>query len=234
LIASSTAANQSTPSATVLVRTAPRSKAAVAIVADGQLSVAALEALILRTGSYCVAQRARGVELVREVLAAFAPAVVVVEGGWSVWRNAIGSHPSAARTLLLLDPEDNSAQFVQAVRAQAEGYLSRTATCEGFTMAIDRLREGGSYVDPALAEPLRRAEADPGAEADWLRPELSRRERDILVGVANGWSSKEIAQRHAIAPKTVCNHVHNIRQKLKLRHRGQLVLYAAKHGLTTF
>ncbi len=93
-------------------------------------------------------------------------------------------------------------------------------------MAIQRLREGRSYLDPALSEPIRRASADgPG-------PALSPRERDILRGVAAGRSSKEIGRQHAIAPKTVCNHVNNICQKLKLRHRGQLVLYAAQHGLT--
>jgi DNA-binding CsgD family transcriptional regulator len=51
--------------------------------------------------------------------------------------------------------------------------------------------------------------------------------------VANGRSSKDIARQFSIAPKTVCNHVNNIYAKLNLRHRGQLVLYAAQRGLMT-
>ena len=62
--------------------------------------------------------------------------------------------------------------------------------------------------------------------------ELSERERVILVRIASGRSTKDIAREYAIAPKTVANHITNMEKKLHLRHRGQLVLYAAQQGLT--
>jgi DNA-binding NarL/FixJ family response regulator len=65
------------------------------------------------------------------------------------------------------------------------------------------------------------------------RSELSQRERGVLTGVASGKSSKEIAREYAIAPKTVSNHIANMLQKLNLRHRGELVLYAAEQGLVS-
>ena len=63
--------------------------------------------------------------------------------------------------------------------------------------------------------------------------QLSERERDILVRIASGRSTKEIARDCAISPKTVGNHVSNIRHKFDLHHRGQLVLFALQQGLTT-
>ena len=59
------------------------------------------------------------------------------------------------------------------------------------------------------------------------------REREILVQVARGRSSKEIAPDCRISSKTVGNHVNNLYQKLQLSHRGELVLYAARAGLTS-
>ena len=214
-------------SATVLADARAGPMASLAIVAEGQLSVAALEALILRHATYSVIHRARGTAEVHDALATFEPAVVVVESRWPAWPVALDPARWSGRTLLLLDPEDDPAQLMRAAQAKADGYLSRGASREGFSMAIQRLQEGGSYLDPALSERLGRASADqPG-------PALSPRERDILAGVAAGRSSKEIGRQHAIAAKTVCNHVNNICQKLDLRHRGQLVLYAAQHGLTS-
>jgi DNA-binding CsgD family transcriptional regulator len=63
--------------------------------------------------------------------------------------------------------------------------------------------------------------------------QLSDRERDILVRIASGRSTKEIARDCAITPKTVGNHVSNICHKFDLHHRGQLVLFALQQGLTT-
>ena len=62
---------------------------------------------------------------------------------------------------------------------------------------------------------------------------LSDRERDILVRIASGRSTKEVARDCAISPKTVGNHVSNIRHKFHLHQRGQLVLLALQQGLTT-
>ena len=61
---------------------------------------------------------------------------------------------------------------------------------------------------------------------------LSERERDILTRIASGRSTKQVARDCAISPKTVGNHVSNIRHKLNLHHRGQLVLFALQQGLT--
>ena len=81
----------------------------------------------------------------------------------------------------------------------------------------------------AAVDSLGRAGASP---ADRPLTGLTRREREILIEVARGRSSKEIARDCRISSKTVGNHVNNLYQKLQLSHRGELVLYAARTGLT--
>src|SRR5437870_63443 len=77
---------------------------------------------------------------------------------------------------------------------------------------------------------IKRAQAMP---VDSGSRRLSGREQEILIQIARGKSTKEIARAYAITPKTVGNHVGNIRQKLHVHHRGQLVLFAVEQGLAS-
>ena len=194
----------------------------LAVVADRRLSVAALSALLLKDPSYRIAREARGVGEVRAMLADERPQVMVVDVSWPAFFALIDTTTSGVRTLLLLDPNDDAALFADAVRARVQGYLSRSASRETLEAAIAGLYRSGSYLDPVL-----RYFPSPASTG------LSLREREILVWIASGRSTKQIARECAITPKTVGNHVNNMYQKLNLRHRGQLVLYAAQQGLTT-
>ena len=127
------------------------------------------------------------------------------------------------RTLLLLDADDDPSIFADAVSAHPQGYLSRRASRATLEAAIAEVYRSGSYLDPLLMDSVLNA-------APAL---LSVRERQILVRIASGLSTKEVARECAITPKTVANHVNNMVQKLHFRHRGELVLYAAQQGLTT-
>ena len=210
------------------------SRETVAIVADRHLSVAALSALLLRDGHYVMVRQARGIAEVAGVLQSFHPTVVVVESSWDQWSIPIDPRSWAGRTLLLIDPEEDPGVFAQAVRSHANGFLSRSAAVEAFAEAVTTVREAGSYLDPILMPQIRGAMSRAGAEPIGQSSPLSPRERDILVRIANGRSTKEVAREYAIAPKTVANHILNMYPKLNLRDRGQLVVYAAQHGLTTF
>jgi DNA-binding NarL/FixJ family response regulator len=143
-----------------------------------------------------------------------------VEAGW--------------RTLLLLDPAGDPGVFSRAVRMHSDGYLSRSASVETLAEAVARVREAGTYLDPMLASQVLGAMSQPRMGSAGPDAKLTLRQQDILIKIANGRSTKQVAREYAIAPKTVSNHVDNICQKLNLKHRGQLVLYAAQQGLTSW
>ena len=204
-------------------------KDTVAIVGDRRLSVAALVALLVGGNpSYKLLREARGRDDVRQALSACRPTVILMETVGIAWSETIEPAQLSGRTMLLLDPEEDAAVFDDAVRSRAAGYLSRTASREALEKAIDSMRETGHYLDPLL---VGRMLAVTGGAAMPTRDELSRRELDILVRIASGRSTKEVAREYAIAAKTVGNHVSNICQKLNLNHRGELVLYAVEKGL---
>ena len=196
---------------------------ALAIVADRRLSAAALSALLLKDPSYQIARREHGVDQVRAMLARERPSVMVLDVHAPALFALIDASAWGMRTLLLLDADDEPSIFADAISAYPQGYLSRRASREALQAAIAELYRSGAYLDPLLM-PVRGRRAPSG---------LSLRERQILVWIASGRSTKEVARACAITPKTVGNHVNNMVQKLHLRHRGQLVIYAAQQGLTT-
>jgi DNA-binding NarL/FixJ family response regulator len=202
----------------------------LAVVADRRLSSAALTALLLKDPAYRILRQEHGLGEVKDMLAAERPQVLILDGAGSAFFALIDASSWGGRVLLLLDPNDEPAVFADAVNARAQGYLARSASRETLEAAIDSLDRSGFYLDPILMgqvlTAMQRPYAGPPAATD-----LSPREREILVQIASGRSTKQIARECAITPKTVANHVNNMYQKLHLRHRGQLVLYAAQQGL---
>jgi DNA-binding NarL/FixJ family response regulator len=203
----------------------------LAIVADRQLPVAALAALIVKDSGYRLVHQARGVPAIRQALDDFHPAVIIIDATWSEGTSPVDALGCNENVLILLDPEDDPAVFIQAAGARARGYLSRTAKREALHEAIERVRAADYYLDAAIAGRILGAIRQSGTLVS-PRPGLSERERDILIRIAGGRSTKEIGREYSITPKTVGNHVTNIYRKLNLRHRGDLVIYAARQGLS--
>ncbi|MEL6526929.1 MAG: response regulator transcription factor, partial [Chloroflexota bacterium] len=87
--------------------------------------------------------------------------------------------------------------------------------------------KGKSIVDPAIASAVLRDMTQqniPGSE-------LTEREHEILLELAQGLTNKEIAEKLVIGTETVKTHVGNILSKLHLKHRQQAMIYALKKGL---
>ncbi len=76
-------------------------------------------------------------------------------------------------------------------------------------------------------EVLNQPEAGASSAAD----ELTAREREVLVYIAEGNTNREIAEKLVISPKTVDRHRENIMRKLNLHNRVELVKYAIEKGL---
>ncbi len=212
--------------ATLLSRPSSAWEDRLAVVGDRRLTVAALTALLLTDDRRTVTLTVAGTD-VPSAVGAFQPAVCVLDLLAESWSNRPLPIAETTRTLLLLDPDESSATFVNAVRSGAGGFLARSASREALESAIERVASSGSYLDPTLAGSIWKA----SEEGRWQSLELSRRETEILGYVASGQSSKQIARHVGVTAKTVCNHVSNIYAKLNLRHRGELVLYAAQQGL---
>jgi DNA-binding CsgD family transcriptional regulator len=112
----------------------------------------------------------------------------------------------------------------------------RDWTEEMFMQAIRTVYRGEMWMDPRMSSALVDELSHMGGETDTasMRHEngLTERELEIVRLVASGYKNKEVGSSLSISERTVKTHLTNIFQKLGVRDRVGLVMYALKHGLT--
>ena len=152
----------------------------------------------------------RGIEAVRELKKQF-PGVMV----------------------LILTMHKDRTYLHQAISAGAEGYLLKEDTDPELFSAIEKIRQGRTYVSPHLTEGMIEdwAEIRRGSAAGSLPPEiLTPREKEVIKLIADGKSSKEIGNLLFISVRTVERHRANIMNKLGIKKMADLVKYAIQKG----
>jgi DNA-binding NarL/FixJ family response regulator len=134
--------------------------------------------------------------------------------------------------VLMLSMHDNEQYFFQALKAGASGYVLKSVADEDLVSAVRATMRGDAFVYPgamgSLARDylgrLRRGERVPDTV-------LTAREDQVLKLVAEGRTSREIADTLTISLRTVERHRENILAKLGMRDRTQLTRYAIRAGL---
>lgn len=138
--------------------------------------------------------------------------------------------------VLVLTTFDTEADAFAALRAGASGFLLKNVPPEELLAAIRVVAEGDSVVAPSITRRLLDQFAGrlgPVPTEDPRLAQLTEREREVLLLVAQGLSNAQIATRVHIAEATVKTHVGRILAKLQLRDRVQAVVLAYESGLVT-
>jgi len=135
--------------------------------------------------------------------------------------------------VLVLSIHDQDEYVLESLRAGAHGYLRKDSSPLEIRSAIRRVHEGGSALSPDVA--LRLSSALQNERAQEEREEkiaqLSSREREVLIEIAKGSTSKEIANRLGISPRTVESHREAITRKIGIRGVAGLTRLAIDMGL---
>jgi len=140
-------------------------------------------------------------------------------------------HPGVK--ILMLTMHKDRTYLVEALRAGADGYLLKEDADQQLFAAIQKIRQGKSYVSPKLSDDMAETWAQTLRGDTGLAPHadpLTLRERQILKLTAEGRSSKEIAEDLCISHRTVEHHRANITSKLRLKGTAELVRYALSKG----
>lgn len=140
---------------------------------------------------------------------------------------------SSQTAVLALTMHEDDQYFFEMLRAGASGYVPKRAAPDELVLAIRAVANGEVYLYPSLAsrlvqDYLKRSE---GSDQPITYDDLTPREREVLVLIAEGMSNAEIAQALVISTKTVDRHRENIMRKLNLHSRVDLVKYALRTGL---
>ncbi len=139
---------------------------------------------------------------------------------------------SPETAVLALTMHEDEQYFFAMLYAGASGYIPKRAAPDDLVAAIRAVAEGNVFLHSSLARFLMKDVAEqkltPAAEGD---DGLTARELEVLTLIAEGRTSREIAEELVISIKTVERHRENIMRKLDIHNRVELVKYAIKRGL---
>jgi DNA-binding NarL/FixJ family response regulator len=123
----------------------------------------------------------------------------------------------------------SQSDIVEFVEAGASGFILKDATVKEFLATIRSVAQGVDVLPPSLTGSLfshvieHALKKKKGNVTNAVR--MTKREREIIVQIADGLSNKDIARRLNIATHTVKSHVHNIMEKLALHSRLQIAKF---------
>jgi len=126
--------------------------------------------------------------------------------------------------VLMLSMHDNLEYVTQAVRAGASGYVLKDSPALEIIQAIGAVLDGKTFFSAELSARLIQASATQ-SPVERLTP----RERDILDALAEGLSSKQIAQRNDLSVRTVETHRQNLKRKLEIEGQAELIKFAVEY-----
>lgn len=181
-----------------------------------------------------VAQAADGVEAVEKAIQT-RPDVVIADlsmprlNGLEVVRRLREALPQTKVLVLTMHGEHE--YVLQAVRAGASGYLVKDSAASELLAALRSLHAGRGHFGPQAAKTLADQLQRPERPLDDPYGRLTEREREVFHLMAEGMTTKDIAQRLGISTKTAENHRGRVLDKLGVRNTAELVRYALRKGL---
>jgi DNA-binding NarL/FixJ family response regulator len=214
-------------------------KKTVLIVDDHPLFREGLRALLARHSGYEVVGEAAdgsgGLEKAKQLR----PNLVLMDislpdaSGIDVTRH-IRSLLSETR-VVMLSVHSKIDYITKAFQAGATGYVTKESATERLLECLDTVAKGHYYMDSSLhhevVKNLMKSGEQEAEAADAGYSALTPREQEVMRLLAEGSSTREIADQLCISRKTVENHRSNIMSKLDLHSTIELIRYAAKFGM---
>jgi two-component system response regulator NreC len=210
------------------------------LVDDHPIVRSGLRMLFLAEPTMTIVGEADSGEAAVEAVQRLKPDVVIMDvampgmNGIEATRRIKAAHPETA--VLALTMYEDEQYFFEMLHAGASGYIPKRAAPDDLVSAIKVVAEGNVFLYSTLARFLIKDMADrsaadirgaPGESEDVL----TAREREVLTCIAEGMTTREIAESLVISAKTVERHRENIMAKLDMHNRVELVKYAIKKGL---
>ena len=131
--------------------------------------------------------------------------------------------------ILILTMYESEEYAIRLIRAGAHGFIVKGAPPEELIAAVRKVSEGKTAVTPAIMEKMVDRIGQPQNES----PEsaLSNREIQVLVRLARGYSSREVAEELCLSLSTVETYRSRVLQKLDLRNNADITRFAIRRGL---
>ena len=190
-----------------------------------------LAGIVERAGYHVVGEAKDGHEAMR-LVRRLQPTLAILDfsmptlNGIEVARD-INKRTSHTQVILLTMYNEDS-YVVEALSAGIRGYVLKSQVAEDFLVALREVQRGNVYLSPGISSTALTAFTEQPAPRD---KELSDRERQVLHLIAEGHTTKSIADMLCISVKTAESHRSRIMARLDLHNVAGLVRYAIRRGI---
>lgn len=153
-------------------------------------------------------------------------------GGMEATRLVKSKYPRIK--ILMLTMHKNKQYFYNAMAAGADGYLMKDDSDQELLIAIEKVLSGKSYISPYMVDDF----ADDvinmyRTEKKSPFQELTKREKEILQLVVQGYTSRKMAEHLNLSQRTIDHHRSNLLRKFNRKNSIDLVNYAVRNGFAT-
>lgn len=207
----------------------------ILLVEDHALVRAGMKALLQKIeGTEVVADMGDGLEAVKYVQTD-TPALVLMDiampglNGLDATARIVKESPTTR--VILLSMHANEEYLQQALQVGASGYLLKGAELAELELAIRTVARGERYLTPAVAKYAIEAYREKTEGPVGPLAKLSMRQREILQLIAEGQTTKDIAQRLNLSVKTIETHRSQLMERLEIHDVPGLVRFAIRVGL---
>ena len=142
--------------------------------------------------------------------------------GIDLTRELLAREPSLG--VILYTGDSDLDLLYDGLDSGARGYALKAGSIEELIAAVERVADGGTYVDPRLDRVLL------SERATSRLPQLSPREREIMHLMAEGLTAQDIGEQISVSVETVRTHVRNVIRKLQARNRVHAIAIALERG----
>ena len=205
----------------------------IALVDDHSLFRRGLKMLLTSHADFEVVAEASSGEEFLGLMDAARPDVVFMDYSMGGMNGAEATERALERVpelkVISLTMFGDNAYYSRMATSGAKGFLLKDSEFDEVVEAVRTVCDGGTYFSALLLESL--SQSLHSVEGIDERDMLSEREVEILVGICQGLSTQEIADRHFISKRTVDKHRANILEKSGCKNTASLVVYAIKNGL---
>ena len=185
-------------------------------------------AVLLRQGGMEVVAAAANVAAGLDVVDHAEPDVAIVDiqlpdgSGIDLTRQLLERTPELG--VILYTGDSDFDLLYDGLDSGARGYALKAGSIDELLSAVERVAEGGTYVDPRLDRVLL------SEHATSRLPNLSPREREIMHLMAEGGTAQDVGAQLGVSVETVRTHVRNVIRKLQARNRVHAIAIALQRG----
>ena len=208
----------------------------VLLIDDHQIILDGLKKLLEEDGGFTVVGEAHHQEEALEMMERLRPEVVVMDvlmgdrAGLETCRNITDQYPDTRVLVLTTSTDEDLA--IDAVAAGARGYLQKYTGINELLESTRAVAEGRYRIpDEMLTRIFQTVRRHTYHTSEIQRSHLSDREQEMLTLFALGNTYDQIATARGISPHTVRNTIYSIQDKLGVKSRQQLTLWAVRNGM---